>query len=276
MRRVLALCCAITVLLAIPPAPAWAAALDSGAVRAQMADVAEQATRTQVEIDQLQAQIPAREAAVTAERAQLRTLARAMYAQPSSPLLAVIQAPSLGEAFGQVTEMLAASGRARATQAALERNLAALRDQRAQLEARRGDLERQRADLDARYSQLVVQEEAARRASAASSAAVPVAPAPASVAAGGALTDIIRAAWAPTGRGDWAVRLAMCESTLNPNAVNRSSGAAGLFQFMPRTWAATPWHNQSPFDPVANSQAAAWLWLKYGSGQWDCSARIGY
>jgi soluble lytic murein transglycosylase-like protein len=52
--------------------------------------------------------------------------------------------------------------------------------------------------------------------------------------------------------------------------VNSSSGASGLFQFMPGTWAGTPWANQSPFDPVANAQAAAWLYSHYGPGRWSC------
>ena len=34
----------------------------------------------------------------------------------------------------------------------------------------------------------------------------------------------------------WALRVANCESHYNPLAINRSSGASGLFQFMPSTW----------------------------------------
>ena len=279
MPRVLALLCAVVLLLALPPAPAFAAAQDSASVRAQLADVADQATRNQAEIDRLEAEIPLKQAAVDRERAQLRLLARAMYSQPASPVLAVLQAHSLGDAFGRVTEMLAAAGRARATESALDGDLSPVRADEARLVARRSDLERQKSELADRYNQLLLQEAAARVAAAAAAEAAVVSPPAAPVAplaAGGSIPDIIRAAWAPTGRSDWAVRLAFCESTLNPNAVNRSSGAAGLFQFMPRTWAGTPWRNQSPFDPMANSQAAAWLWLKYGSGQWDCSYRVGF
>jgi hypothetical protein len=95
---------------------------------------------------------------------------------------------------------------------------------------------------------------------------------PVPAAANGDIRALILAAWAPLGSGtaSWAVRLAQCESGLNPYAVNRSSGAAGLFQFLATTWAGTPWRGQSPFDPNANAQAAAWLYAKYGAGQWSC------
>jgi len=68
----------------------------------------------------------------------------------------------------------------------------------------------------------------------------------------------------------WAMNVAWCESRYHPNSVNSDSGASGLFQFMPGTWAGTPWASQSPFDPVANAQAAAWLYSHYGPGRWSC------
>ena len=46
------------------------------------------------------------------------------------------------------------------------------------------------------------------------------------------------------------------ESSWNPNAVSES-GAQGLFQFMPQTWAT--WGSGSPFDPYA----AAPAWANY-------------
>jgi hypothetical protein len=68
----------------------------------------------------------------------------------------------------------------------------------------------------------------------------------------------------------WAFNVAYCESRYHPNSVNSSSGAAGLFQFLPSTWAFTPWHASSPFDPVANANAAAWLYKRDGPSQWQC------
>ena len=68
----------------------------------------------------------------------------------------------------------------------------------------------------------------------------------------------------------WAMNVAWCESRYHPNSVNSDSGASGLFQFLPSTWSGTPYANQSPFDPRANSFAAAWLYSHYGPGRWVC------
>lgn len=60
-----------------------------------------------------------------------------------------------------------------------------------------------------------------------------------------------------------ALRVMKCESSGNPDAVNASSGASGLFQFLDTTWAwASPqagMAGRSRFDPVANVASAAWL-----------------
>jgi multidrug efflux pump subunit AcrA (membrane-fusion protein) len=86
------------------------------------------------------------------------------------------------------------------------------------------------------------------------------------------IAKIITDAFSPLGSGavQWAMNVAYCESRYHPNSVNSSSGASGLFQFLPSTWGGTPWASQSPFDPVANAQAAAWLYSHYGPGRWVC------
>ena len=70
----------------------------------------------------------------------------------------------------------------------------------------------------------------------------------------------------------WAYRVSWCESRWNPNAYNRWSGASGLFQFLPSTWASTPQGRAglSPFDPYANAAAAAWLYHAGGPRHWSC------
>ena len=68
----------------------------------------------------------------------------------------------------------------------------------------------------------------------------------------------------------WAMNVAWCESRYHPNSVNSDSGASGLFQFLPSTWSGTPYAKLSPFDPRANSFAAAWLYSHYGPGRWQC------
>jgi regulator of protease activity HflC (stomatin/prohibitin superfamily) len=86
------------------------------------------------------------------------------------------------------------------------------------------------------------------------------------------IAKIINDAFGPLGPAavQWAINVAYCESRYHPNSVNSESGASGLFQFMPGTWGGTPWASQSPFDPVANAQAAAWLYNRYGPGRWTC------
>jgi hypothetical protein len=86
------------------------------------------------------------------------------------------------------------------------------------------------------------------------------------------IAKIINDAFSPLGLAavQWAINVAYCESRYHPNSVNSESGASGLFQFMPSTWGGTPWASQSPFDPVANAQAAAWLYSHYGPGRWTC------
>ncbi len=62
---------------------------------------------------------------------------------------------------------------------------------------------------------------------------------------------------------DQALSVIRCESLGDPAIVNPVSGAAGLFQHMPRYWperaAAAGFPGASPFDPEANIAGAAWL-----------------
>lgn len=83
------------------------------------------------------------------------------------------------------------------------------------------------------------------------------------------------ASYFPAGRVDEALRIIQCESLGDSDAYNPYSGASGLFQFLPSTWAsAAPkagFPDSSPFDPSANIGAAAWLAGRYqalGQGFW--------
>jgi hypothetical protein len=85
---------------------------------------------------------------------------------------------------------------------------------------------------------------------------------------------IIRAAAARWGADPTQLlRVAWCESRYNPSAYN-ASGASGLFQFMPRTWAANSvragYGGASAFDPVASANTAAYMFSIGQSGQWTC------
>jgi predicted nucleic acid-binding Zn-ribbon protein len=73
---------------------------------------------------------------------------------------------------------------------------------------------------------------------------------------------LVAAYFAPT-MVDQALSIIQCESLGDPNAYNPYSGASGLFQFLPGTWAVTSIKagvaNADVFDPEANVAAAAWL-----------------
>lgn len=80
------------------------------------------------------------------------------------------------------------------------------------------------------------------------------------------IEDQIRAAFGA--EGDIAVKVARCESHLNPKAVNKSSSARGLFQIM------QSWHKIDQkwlFDPVINIQVAHKLYQEQGWTPWAAS-----
>ena len=67
----------------------------------------------------------------------------------------------------------------------------------------------------------------------------------------------------------WALRVANCESRYNPLAVNRSSGASGLFQFMPSTWNAN-FPGQNIWDPYAQARGALVFYNAGLQSAWTC------
>lgn len=79
----------------------------------------------------------------------------------------------------------------------------------------------------------------------------------------------------PASRVNEALAIIKCESLGDPEAYNPYSGASGLFQFLPSTWAATApkagFPNSGPFEGVPNIATAAWLGQRYqdlGQGFW--------
>jgi transglycosylase-like protein with SLT domain len=205
------------------------------------------------------------------ERAQVKRLARTLYAQPDSLLGALFDSASLSDALTRIGDLTSAAERAAATRRALDRDLSSLSQQRVSLQSDRDRQQELKKQLEEQFAKLVAQAAASIR----TSAPPPSAPAPAPGIVGGsasAIQQIILDAFAPLGSAvqQWALRVAKCESNYNPYAVNRSSGASGLFQFLAPTWAGTPQRAQSVFDPVANAQAAAWLYQRYGPSQWSC------
>lgn len=59
------------------------------------------------------------------------------------------------------------------------------------------------------------------------------------------------------------------ESRYHWRVTNSSSGAAGLFQFMPRTWRYTPYRHHSPYHPRWAALAAMWMWKRGYKSHWS-------
>ena len=107
----------------------------------------------------------------------------------------------------------------------------------------------------------------------------PPAPAPARAPAAGNFTpppgsggDGLAAIYAVFGNSSglsWALRVANCESHYNPLAVNRYSGASGLFQFMPSTWNAN-FPGWNIWDPYAQARAALVFYNAGRQSAWTC------
>ena len=68
-----------------------------------------------------------------------------------------------------------------------------------------------------------------------------------------------------------ALSISFRESRWNPGVTNRGSGAAGLFQFMPRTWRYTPYgrRGKSAYNPRWASLAAMWMWAHGYRSHWS-------
>jgi uncharacterized protein YraI len=85
--------------------------------------------------------------------------------------------------------------------------------------------------------------------------------------------EIVRIIYAAADQHDQSrsamLRVAECESNLNPYAVN-PSGSYGLFQFIRTTWKSTPYGNEDIFDPEANANAAGWMWSQGRKSEWVC------
>ncbi len=97
-------------------------------------------------------------------------------------------------------------------------------------------------------------------------------PKPAVVPPPGSGGDGLAAIYAVFGNSpglSWALRVANCESHYNPLAVNRSSGASGLFQFMPATWNSN-FPGQNIWDPMAQARGALVFYNAGRQSAWTC------
>lgn len=102
---------------------------------------------------------------------------------------------------------------------------------------------------------------------AAARAAAPLTPPP--PGSGGDGLAAIYAVFGNSPGLSWALRVANCESHYNPLAVNRSSGASGLFQFMPSTWNAN-FPGQNIWDPYTQARGALVFYNAGRQSAWTC------
>jgi hypothetical protein len=66
------------------------------------------------------------------------------------------------------------------------------------------------------------------------------------------------------------VRVARCESTLNPCALNPDGPYYGLFQYLKSTWRTTPFGDRDIYDPEAQALATGWMWKEGRKNEWAC------
>ena len=93
---------------------------------------------------------------ITAERAQLRQLARTIYQQPDSILVVIAQAQSLSDLLTRVADLNVAGNRASELKASLGRDVADLEVQRKNEQAARDQQVKQRDQLNSALAQLQV------------------------------------------------------------------------------------------------------------------------
>lgn len=85
------------------------------------------------------------------------------------------------------------------------------------------------------------------------------------------VAEAINVACATYGYCSTLWRKARCETggTFDPHAHNQS-GASGLYQFMPSTFASTPYARLSIWSPYASALAAGWMHEHGRGGEWTC------
>ena len=129
-------------------------AAQQAAVQAKIAGVEQKIA----DLDQQIANAQEREAVlghrIDNERAQLRQLARAVYVAPTSPLVVIAEAQSLGDLLSRIADLNVAGSRASDVKTALDQDLRDLQAQRQKEQDAREEQVKQRDQLAAELSQL--------------------------------------------------------------------------------------------------------------------------
>jgi murein DD-endopeptidase MepM/ murein hydrolase activator NlpD len=131
-------------------------AVQQQALQGQIADVEAKIADLNVQIADAQRLEAVFANRITAERAQLRQIARAIYEQPGSVLVVVAEAHSLSDLLTRVADLNVAGTRASEVKASLGRDLTALEVQRQKEQAARDEQVKQKDMLDSELAQLKV------------------------------------------------------------------------------------------------------------------------
>jgi Transglycosylase SLT domain len=249
------------------------------AAEAQLAQISQQMASTQARFDELNRKLVVDQQRESELQQQVGSMARLQYEQPTFNLSTVLAARTLGQLLGEIAQARLVSKK----QTTLLEQTTTLRKTE---QKTRDDLGRELDQMKATRAQaaqlaeeaLAVRDQALQsRALALATQAGAIACDPNQPSGGcpaGSIQQIIAGAFASQGQAAvaWGLRIAKCESGYNPRAVN-PSGATGLFQFMPSTFANTPPGRAggSIWDPVAQSQAAAWMYSQGRQREWQCN-----
>ena len=172
---------------------------------------------------------------------------------------------TIDELKGQETALAVESSALMTKQAEAVRLQAALTQQRGHVQAVAGDYQSQLTSLGASAHALLAQIKQVDAAIAAASAP----PSDGIRYSQQQVISIIRTAASRFGaNGDQMVRVARCESGLNPRAYDPYSGSSGLFQFMPGTFYGNG--GRDIWDPTDQSNVAAKMFAQAQSGAWTC------
>src|SRR2546429_107230 len=154
MRRLIGF---IVITVAVLAQPAYADDLTTQQqdVRQQLAAAAVQITQLNTRMATLEQSVSDTQRRIQREKAQVRMLARALYAQPDSLVATVFESASIAEAMTRIADLTSAGDRAVATKRQLDQDLTQLSLQRTQLQTDRDRQEQLRLQLTAQFAKLV-------------------------------------------------------------------------------------------------------------------------
>jgi murein DD-endopeptidase MepM/ murein hydrolase activator NlpD len=124
------------------------------ALKTRISDAQARVDALDAEIAKLDAEIAATDHRITIERAQLRSLARAIYTEPGSMLVLLAESNDLGELVTRISDLSSAGSRARALKAKLNEDMARLDAARKKQTAARAEQVKVRDGLQANLAKL--------------------------------------------------------------------------------------------------------------------------